>query len=245
MDRFSDEALVLTTVDYGDADRLVTLLTRDHGKLTAFAAGARKSKRRFAGALEPFTHLKVQLVERRGSTVRLDGADILQSFHRIREDLGRISRAMYAVELGRELCRDREPHSRLFELLSEYLGLLERNAAGPTSLIAFELTALGEAGFQPRFDACAICGGAPGEVTTRFDPEHGGVVCERCGPRVRFGVPAKAALISALRELQEGVRQPMPPDQRQRARELLNLFIAHQLGRKLKSVEFLEQLGLD
>ncbi len=244
MDRFTDEALVLSTVDYGDADRLVTLLTREHGKLTAFAAGARKSKRRFAGALEPFTHLRVQLVERHGSTVRLDGADIQSSFHRIREDLGRISRAMYAVELCRELCRDREPHSRLFELLGDQLQLLEENRAGPTSLIAFELTVLGEAGLQPRFDACAICGGGLGPGL-KFDPEHGGAVCAQCGARAQSGVPTSVALIEALAELQAGARKPMPPAERARARELLNLFIAHQLGRKLKTVEFLAQLGLD
>src|SRR5262249_37282659 len=63
MERWEDEALVLGTLDYGDADRMVTLLTRSGGKLTAFAAGARKSRRRFAGALEPGTVLRARLVE--------------------------------------------------------------------------------------------------------------------------------------------------------------------------------------
>ena len=66
MERFWERALVLSHLDYGDADRLVTLFTAARGKLTAFAAGARKSRRRFAGALEPFTLIQAKLVERRG-----------------------------------------------------------------------------------------------------------------------------------------------------------------------------------
>ncbi|MEW6433089.1 MAG: DNA repair protein RecO [Myxococcota bacterium] len=244
MERFTDEALVLSSVDYGDADRLVTLLTRAHGRLTAFAAGARKSRRRFAGALEAGTWLKAQLVERRGDTLRLDGVDVLRSFHKLREELPRIARALYCLELCRELTRDHEPHEALFEALKDYLGRLDDRQAGPTSLLKFELDALQHTGFMPRFAPCALCGGAVGD-RPRFDPEHGGVVCEGCAPRVPRGVAVAAAVVDALARLQSGERTPLPPDVRARARALLNVFIAHHLGRKLKSVEFMEQVGTD
>src|SRR6478735_6565548 len=123
MERFVDRAVVLSTVDYGEADRLVTLLTREHGKLSAFAAGARKSKRRFAGALEPGTLVKAQLVSRHGTTFRLDSVDVERGFYGVRGDLPRIARALYAIELCRELVRDEQPHTELFELLLEYLDL--------------------------------------------------------------------------------------------------------------------------
>lgn len=244
MERFSDEAVVLSVLDYGEADRIVTLFTRERGRITAFAAGARKSKRRFAGALEPSTHLKVQLVERRGSTMRLDSADILGSFPRLRAELPLIARALYCVELARELTREHEPHPELYALLVNYLTALDARQAGPTSLIAFELTALMHAGLMPRFDVCALCGEEAGEAP-RFDPAHGGAVCGACALRSREGVRVAPELLQALRALQEGGRTPMAAPERQRARELLNLFIAHQLGRKLKSVEFMAQLGLD
>jgi len=99
---------VLSHLDYGDADRLVTLFTATRGKLTAFAGGARKSRRRFAGALEPFTLVQAKLVERRGETLRLDGADVEEAFFAIRQDLSLIARALYCLELCRELVRDRE-----------------------------------------------------------------------------------------------------------------------------------------
>lgn len=244
MERFVEQALVLGTLDYGEADRIVTLFTRGRGKLTAFAAGARKSKRRFAGALQPFTLVKAQLVERAGTTFRLDGVDVERTFYGIRDELSLIARALYCTELCRELVRDAEPHPELLALAVDYLGLLEQRRAGPTSLIAFELSALALAGLMPRFDVCSLCAQdwAP---RPRFDPEHGGAVCESCALRSRVGVPVEESTLSSLRALQEGVRQPLPPEVRQKARDLLNLFIEHQLGRRLKSVEFMRQVGLD
>lgn len=244
MERFVDEAIVLSSRDYGEADRVVTLFTRGHGRVSAFANGARKSKRRFAGALEPTTHLKVQLVETRGDTSRLDGADIVQSFHHLRDDLGHIARAMYCLELCRELTRDHEPHETLFDLLVDYLRRLDARQAGPTSLLKFELDALEQTGFMPRFSPCAICAGPTGPQP-RFDPEHGGVMCANCSLRQPGGVPVAPQVVEALASLQAGARVPLPADIRARARALLNVFIAHHLGRKLKTVEFMEQVGTD
>ena len=244
MERFSDEALVLSTLDFGEADRIVTLFTRAHGRLSAFAAGARKSKRRFAGALEAGTHLTARLVSTRGDTYRLDGVDVIRSFHRLRDDLARIARAMYCLELCRELSRDQQPNEPLFDALAQYLGLLEDGKAGPTSLIKFELDALQYTGFMPRFTPCALCGQPTGD-RPRFDPEHGGVVCLACSVRVPYGIPARPDVVESLAKLQAGARTPLAPELRARSRELLNFFIAHHLGRKLKSVEFMEQVGTD
>lgn len=244
MDRLSDDALVLSSVDYGESDRLVTFLTRDHGRLTAFAGGARKSKRRFAGALEPFMLLRIHWVERRGTTVRLDTVDIQRGFYPVREDLAHISRALYLVELVRELTRDGQPNPELFAAAVAWLDAQEHHRAGPTSLLAFELDALAMVGLMPRFDACALCGGPPGE-RPGFEPSHGGVVCERCLPRAPQAVPLDPGLAGSLAGIQAGARAPLPPEARARARALLNLFIAHHLGRRLKSVDFMAQVGVD
>jgi DNA repair protein RecO (recombination protein O) len=244
MERFVEPAIILSTVDYGEADRVVTMLTHGRGKLTAFAMGARKSKRRFAGALQPFTLVQARLVERSGGTYRLDEADIHRSFPAVRQDLPLIARALYAVELCRELTRDREPHADLFQLLVEYLEALQQKMADEVSLIAFELTALAHAGLRPRFSPCCVCGGPPGEEID-FDPEHGGVLCALCRKRSRFGIRAGTDLVQALGALQRGEPVVLPARSRARARELLNHFIAHQIGKKLKSVDFLLQLGVD
>jgi len=243
MERWEDEALVLGTLDYGDADRLVTLLTRARGKLTAFAAGARKSRRRFAGALEPGTVLRARLVERHGSTVRLDAVEVVNAFPHIREELPRIARALYALELCRELLRDDEPAPELFSLTVDWLQRLDAGEAGPTSVLAFELQALALAGLMPRFDACALCGGPPGEAP-RFDVDHGGAVCAGCAGR-STGPRIDPAVLGGLRAIQGGARQPLPPEFRAEARGLLARFIEAQLGRRLKSVDFLRSVGVD
>ena len=243
MERWEDEALVLGTLDYGDADRLVTLLTRGRGKLTAFAAGARKSRRRFAGALEPGTVLRARLVERHGSTVRLDAVEVVNAFPRIRQELPRIARALYALELCRELLREHEPAPELLGLAVDWLGQLDAGEAGPTSVLAFELRALALAGLMPRFETCALCGGPPG-LAPRFDVEHGGAICSGCSGR-SSGPRVDPVVLEGLAALQRGVRQPLAAGLRAEARALLARFIEAQLGRRLKSVDFLRSVGVD
>src|SRR5690606_28858849 len=101
-----DRAIVLGVVDYGESDRIVTLLTREHGKIGAFARGGRASRRRFAGALLPFTLLEVRLVPRRGDLFGLSSCVIEEAFVGLRDSLEAISLAGYAAELCRELCKE-------------------------------------------------------------------------------------------------------------------------------------------
>src|SRR5262249_61734263 len=188
---------------------------RGRGKLTAFAAGARKSRRRFAGALEPGTLLRARLVERHGSAVRLAAVEVIHAFPRIRDELPRIARALYALELCRELLREEEPAPELLSLAVEWLGRLDAGEAGPTSVLAFELQALALAGLMPRFDACALCGGPVGEAP-RFDVDHGGAVCAGCAARAT-GPRIDPAVLEGVAGIPAGARQPLPPPLRAEA----------------------------
>ncbi len=99
-------------MDTGEADRVVTLFSRERGKVAAFARGARASRRRFGGALEPFTLVAAEVCERPGAELLgLESVSPLDAFGAIRADLARIACAAYAVELSRELVRDHEPHA--------------------------------------------------------------------------------------------------------------------------------------
>jgi DNA repair protein RecO (recombination protein O) len=243
-------AVVLRTVDHGESDRVVTLLARGHGKLAAFARAARASKRRFGGALEPFTLVHAELSGRGGGDrlLRLDSVSPERAFPSIRGDLARIACAAYAAELVRELTRDHEPHDDLFDLLVDYLGRLDAGPARPPMLRAFELAALAAAGFQPRLDACARCG-APlpdGEVT--FAPADGGPVCQGCASQAGPGrLPLSPAGLAALRALQAGGlaagEAPLPAAAGREAREALDRFLVHTLGRRLQARRFLDEVG--
>jgi DNA repair protein RecO (recombination protein O) len=261
-------AIVLRTVDTGEADRVVTLLSRERGKVAAFARGARASRRRFGGALEPFTLVRAEVRERPGAELLgLESLAVVDGFGGIRADLARIACAAYAAELARDLVRDHEPHEDLFDLLSAYLAGLGRAAASPTGLRAFELGALRAAGLLPRLDACVSCGTphAPphpgplpplargeGEISgggmLRFDPGHGGVLCGAC---TRLASPAAPSVspdaVAALCRLADGglaaAAVGLAPRAGREARDALGAFIEHHLGHRLAARRFLEEVG--
>lgn len=247
--RVKVEAIVLRAVDYGESDRIVTLLTRERGKVGAYARGARASRRRFAGLLEPFTVLAAELTDRRGELLGLESASALRAHGAIRGDLARIAVAGYAVELAGELVRDAEPHAELFGLLAAFLALLDAAPARPAALRAFELGALAATGFQPRLDACARCGGALPARVVRLDPAHGGLLCGACEPAGGGGLPGLApATVEALLRLQGGglraaEAEPLAPPAGREAREALTRFVEHLLGRRLASRKFLDEVG--
>ncbi|HET9553295.1 MAG TPA: DNA repair protein RecO [Anaeromyxobacteraceae bacterium] len=248
-ERLKLRAVVLRTVDSGESDRVVTLLALGRGKLAAYARGARASKKRFAGALEPFTLVDAELSGRQGADLlRLESAMVERSFHAIRGDLARIACAAYAVELARELTRDHEPHDELLELLVDYLGRLDAAPAAPAMLRAWELGALAAAGFQPRLDACARCGAPAPEDGAAFSPPDGGVLCAACAAQGQGGlVLLSAAGLAALRRLQAGGlgagEAPLEPAAGRESKEALGRFLTHLLGHRLQARKFLDEVG--
>jgi len=242
--------VVLRVVDYGESDRVVCLLTEERGKISAFARGARASRRRFGGALEPFTHLAAEARERRGAELlTLESVSVTRGFGAIRGDLARIACAGYACELARELVRDAEPHGALLALLLEYLDRLDSGPAHPAALRAYELSALQGAGLMPRLTGCVRCGRPPeGERSVRFEPAEGGVVCDACAAGApSAGLLLTPAAIDAMIRLQEGGigagEVPMPAAVGTEVRGALSRFIEHHLGRRLSSRKFLDEVG--
>ncbi len=237
-------AVVLRTVDYGERDRVVTLFSRERGKLSAFARGARSSRRRFGGTLEPFTLVAAELTERSGDLWGLDDAAVERGFGSVRGDLARIACASYAVELARELVRDAEPHEDLFDALVAYLALLDGGPARPWDLRRFELDALRAAGLQPALDRCARCGRPAGDGPCPFDPAQGGVLCPACASTAGPGSRTMAVgVLEALRRLQRGEPvQPDPPAGGE-ARAILGACVEIHLGKRLQSRRFLDEVG--
>lgn len=241
-----DVALLLRAVDYGEADRVVTFFTRGLGKVTAFARAARKSQKRFGGALEPFHRLAIRYRDRRGELVSLVSASVERARPGIPADLDRIARAAYVTELVAEATRERAPHPELFDLLDAGLEVLSsvelRGATAGGWLAAFELKLLALAGYRPDLAACADCGDA-GAGRYRFVPDRGVLCCMRCAGGHGIAVSAgtvrllEASLEHALDRLE---RFAFSPSQVDEARRLLGPFIRVQLGKELKSARFLD-----
>ena len=237
-------AVVLRAVDYGERDRVVTLLSRERGKLSAFARGARSSKRRFGGALELFNLLSAEVTERGGDLWVLESATVERAFGAVRADLARIACGSYAVELARELVRDAEPHEDLFDRVVAYLERIDAAPAQPWDLRGFELDALRAAGFMPALEGCARCGRPSGDAAMRFDPAQGGVLCAACRLHAAPGaLEIGAGALAALRRLQRGEPAGAPVSTAGEARTLLGAYVEYHLGKRLQSRRFLDEVG--
>jgi len=239
---FTTRALTLRSVPYGESDKILTLFTRERGKLGAIARAALRSRKRFGGALEPFALLDVALVPRAGAElVRLDRAEVVRPNAGIATDLVRMGQAATALELARELLPPEQAEPALFDALAAFLATLDAAGATTEGLIAFELVALEHAGLAPRFDQCGVCGKPlpPGKAA-RFDPRRGGIVCRADGGGP---VTLSGRAVEALARLARGEPARLPPKEVAVAAEALRSLTEWHLGRSLKSAGFLAQVS--
>ena len=235
-------ALVLRSVDYGEADRIVTFYTRELGKVAAFARAARKSQKRFGGALEPFNRLAIRYRDRRGELLSLASAVVDRARPGVTTELERIHRASYVTELVTEATREREPHAELFDLLDAGLEVIATADTAGGWLAAFELKLLALAGYRPDLAGCASCGDA-GADRYRFVPDRGILLCARCASGGGVAVSA-----GTVRLLEASLEMPLDRLDRfsfsaaqvEEARRILGPFIRLQLGKELRSAKFLD-----
>jgi DNA repair protein RecO (recombination protein O) len=245
--RVTTPAIVLRTVDYGEADRVVTLLTRHAGKLSALARGARKSVKRFGAALGLFGVGEAVLVDKPNAELatleRFDGA---RGFPALMNDVAKVAHGGYACELVREMIPPRQAETSVFELLVTFFAALEAGPARAETLRIFELRLLDALGLRPQLDACVACGsvdlGGPGDV---LEVRRGGVVCAHCHGHGRpLGDEVRRALVDAQAlELAAAPGFALAAAVNAGAREALSTIILDHVGRPLKSLEFIAKLN--
>src|SRR5690349_12606647 len=174
------EAIVLRSIRYGEADRVLHLYTPDRGRLSAIAKGVRKTKSRFGGRLEPYFRLDLVLYEGRSDLMTVTSAETVAAHPRLREDARSLDGAARACEAVGRVFDDGEPHAGVFHLLANQLALLDADPARGTraGALAFRLKLLLAAGFAPHLASCASCGER--EHLVGFSGAAGGVVCAAC-----------------------------------------------------------------
>ena len=244
------QAVVLRHADWGEADRLVTLYTRDQGKVRAIVKGARKPTSRKAGHLEPFTLVKLQLARGRELFI-VNQADTLEAYLPLREDLELTGHASYVVELLDRFSYEEEaPNPTLFRLLT---GTLKRLAVQEDAWLAiryYEMRLLDHLGFRPQLFACANCGREIQPEDQFFSFRAGGVICPRCGT----GLPNLGAIgvdtLKYLRHFQrssyhEAARARPSTVVRQEAEALMQGYFTYLLERELNSPGFLRRVLKD
>jgi len=243
---FVTRAIVLRSTSYGEADRVVTLLGRNTGRVAALARGARKSLRRFGGGLGLGAEGEASLRERAGADLAvLEGFDVVEPRHGLGRDLGRTAHAGYAAELCDRLCALRHPEPEVYDWLARFLALLDEQGAGVERLRAFELGLLGRLGLGPSWRACVACGRRDlGEETVLLQPERGGFVCSGCGQRgtpLQFPTRAALARLSEA-ELEDAAAPALDPDVNAACRRAVFELLSLHVGGPLKSISFIEKL---
>src|SRR6185369_6992977 len=141
------QAFVLSSSDYGERDRIVSLFTLEHGRLKGFARGARNSRKRFGPALETFARIELQLHHKEGLS-SLRSADIITIYSGIRSDLGAIAHGVYACELVECLTPEGQPLPRLYRLLAAYLERLDSAPVDAADRRMFEINLLNILGYR-------------------------------------------------------------------------------------------------
>jgi DNA repair protein RecO (recombination protein O) len=193
------EAVVLRSMRYGEADRILHVYTPDRGRLSAIAKGVRRSKTRFGGRLEPYFRLQLVLYQGRSEILTVTSAETLHGHPRLREHAGALDGAARACDAVGRLFDDGEPHRGVYNLLANQLALLDADSARATraNALAFRLKLLLAAGFAPQLAACAACGES--EHLTGFSGAAGGVVCTACeASAFALGQEAHDFLVLAL-----------------------------------------------
>lgn len=174
------EAVILRSLRYGEADRILHLYTPEHGRIGAIAKGARRAKSRFGGRLEPITRSALLLHRGRGDLMTVTGADTVDPYRRVRERHASLDMAARACDAVGRLFAEGEPHPPVYHLLCNELALLDADpaAASHANQLAFRLKLLLAAGLAPQLESCASCGEA--DHLAGFSGAAGGVVCTAC-----------------------------------------------------------------
>jgi len=174
------QAIVLRSIRYGEADRILHLYTPRHGRLGAIARGARRARSRFGARLEPFFHICAVLHEGRGDLHTVTSADTVAAHAALREHSATLDAAARACDAVARLFETADPHPEVFTLLANELALLSADPAHARAAngLAFRLKLLLAAGILPQLATCAACGEQ--EHLGGFSAAAGGVVCSSC-----------------------------------------------------------------
>jgi DNA repair protein RecO (recombination protein O) len=179
--KLKTEAIVLRSIRFGEADRVLHLYTPQRGRVGAIAKGSRRPRSRFGGRLEPFFRLNLILHEGRGDLATVTSAATVEGFPRLRSDHDALDAAARAGDAVLRLFDSSESNPSAYNLICRYLELLDDPSSGATgraTALAFRLKLALAAGFAPELSACARCGEA--EHLSGFSGAAGGIVCSTC-----------------------------------------------------------------
>jgi DNA repair protein RecO (recombination protein O) len=245
--RYVTEAIVLSRFDYGEADRILTLITPGGGKIKAIAKGIRRQKSRIGGSLEPFAELRLALAMGRTFEV-VTQVEVIHAWLNLRDDLVSFGTASYLAELADGTLEERHAADSVYLLLKRAYEILDAGMAPGRVARWFEMHLADELGVRPEVDRCVECGRLlEADERYRWMPPLGGVLCERCpGPpyeRSELALEALKLLKAYQRQDVEALAALRVRPEIERAVEIaMREFLAYSLDRKPRSLAFLDEV---
>ncbi|QDS90140.1 DNA repair protein RecO [Rosistilla ulvae] len=249
------EAIILRIVPFSESSVVLTMLTRDFGKISALAKGAYRPKSAFEGAIDLGCHCRVVFIKKSSDALDLlTEAKLERRFRAANKSLPQLYVGYYILELLRELTESDEPHPDLFDLSLWTLKKIDSADLIPgelSDLVAtFELQALKTLGHAPSMDGCATCGKTVADAArVAFGMISGGVLCDACRPRSRQVVMLSKQARDAMRQRIDepsGHEHPNQTQKNQRNGELrgvLRRYMSHHVGHELKMPRLIDGIG--
>ncbi len=243
------EVVVLRHSDWGEADRLLVLFSREQGKLRAIAKGARKLRSRKAGHLEPFTRVKLMLAKGSDWWI-VTQAETVNAYLPLREDLLRTAYAAYVIELLDRFIYEEGENRPVYTLLTDTLERISTQADPFLAVRYYEIHLADLLGFRPELFHCVRCQTEIKPEDQYFDPGQGGALCPQCGPMVAGARPVSMTTLKFLRHFQRSIfaeadRAVLTPGVRHEMESLLNAYLTYWLERKLNSPDFIHDVRRD
>ncbi len=243
------EAVVLRHTDWGEADRLLWLFTRELGKVRAIAKGVRKPRSRKAGHLEPFTRVGLMLAHGRDLLI-VTQAEAVDAYLPLRDNLVRLGYALYVVELLDRFTYEEGENSSIYRLLVDTLSRISTEETAALAVRYFEIRLLDLVGFRPQLFTCVGCGAVIRAEDQFFSAEHGGVLCPSCGPRHAGARPISMATLKYLRHFQrsnytDAQRAHLTGTLDRELEAIMQYYVTYILERGLNTPAFLRRVRAD
>ncbi len=248
------EAFVLKHYDLKESDKIITLYTRDLGKIQAVVKGIRKAKSKLAVTMEPFTYIDLTLYRKsQNKLFTITNGNIKYSLYKIKEDFLRIVYGDYLLELVDKLTETEEKNRALFNLIKDFLFLMEYKSV-ELILWCFKIRFLSLIGYQLCLDICSLCGkkvqpfkkGMDWKIG--FSPKEGGVLCYQCRGICNYKEDISPGVIEVFKKLLKINLDKIDylkfsGKMREEVRHSLQYFLAYHLSGELKTQQFIEKIS--
>lgn len=242
------EAIVIRQADWSETSRVVTFFTRDFGKISTIAKGAKRLKGPFDAALDLLTHCRIVFIRKSSNSLDiLTESQVTQRFRPDNKDLNVLYGGYYFAELLNSLTEEYDPHQELFDEAVAGLGRLQQGIHPQETIVRFEIAVLREIGQLPPFDECMACG----EPLTGAGPfsywiSQGGMICPKCRKQEYQQHSIQSGTVDTLRRLSDteddSASPPViSPQQLAELRRITSSAISHVLGHRPKMYRYLQQ----